>query len=337
MSGVNWDNILSFLKNKTGLANYNGSKTEIITRCYNCEKDSKKCHGHLYLKIDENFPVYNCFRCESSGSIVKLITEFGGTPSDFLSEDILNKKFDRSKKVCFTGIRNINYSVNNRNYDDFKLKTGYLKGRLGHSIDIDDVPNLILDFESFIKENRIVLNDQQKEILPFLCTNFVGFLTIRGTQIVCRNIDETSTFRYYKLDLLEEDMTYKDFYGFKTGPVLDDMNTIVLSEGPFDLLSPYYSSRFNDLISSSCIWASVLNKRIDTMIQSVLDYCNIPKSKFIIFSDKDVMYSSDIMKNIRLHPQVQSVEFQWNTAGKDFGDRIIIPTKSIFSFKFFNK
>lgn len=336
MDNINWNELLRFLKDRTGLCYYNGSRTEMITRCYNCEQDSKKTHGHLYLKVDNGSPVFNCFKCEESGTIIKLIRNYGGDPSRFLDIKVLMDNWNTSNVPKGKDIFKSNYDLYDQNKDRFKLKIQYLKGRLGYDIDISEIPNLILDFDNFIYKNKIKLNTNQKNILPLLESNFVGFLTARGSQIVCRNIDETSSFKHYKLYLTEDQLVYKDFYGVTTSPIREGVNTVVLCEGTFDLLVPFFSPEFYDIRSKSCVWAAILNKKYDTSIQSVLDYCSISKANLIIFADKDVKYHDKILKNVRLHPQVKSVDFMWNTVGKDFGKHPIIPTKSSFTYKFFS-
>lgn len=335
MSGVKWIELQKYLNDVTGLCYFNSSNSELITRCYNCETNSNKNHGHLYIKVDEDSLIYNCFRCEESGTIVKLIKQYNGTPEKFLSKEILERKWSDKSKSIFKKVNKKTFNTDNQNVDKFKLKVQYLKGRLGYEVDIYDIPNLILDFDTFIYENNINLNVKQKGMMNFLESNFVGFLTSRGTHVVCRNIDETSDFRYYKLHLIQDDMLFKDFYGIQTGPISSNINTVVMCEGPFDLLVPYYSLEFTDLKRTSCFWSAILGKRYDTSIQSVLDYCSISKANLYIFSDSDMEYNDKILKNVRLHPQIQSVDFLWNTTGKDFGKHPIIPTKNSFNYKFF--
>jgi len=338
MSNIEWIKLKDFFLSKSGLCYFNGNESELITRCPNCESDSSKSHGHLYVKMDESELIYHCFKCLDSGTLIKLIQNYGGDPREFLDEELLNYKWVKSKKSSSNfDVKINNFDLSNQCIDNYKLKIQYLRGRIGFDIDISNIPGLILDFDSFIENNSIKLKDNQWKMLSFMRTNFIGFLTIRGTQVVCRNIDETSSFRYYKLELVNNKQLYKDFYGIETSSISNDLNTVVLCEGPFDLLVPYYSPEFIELRANSCMWASVLSKNYNNSINPILNYCCLSKSRVVVFADKDTKYTDKVFRELRMNPKIHSIDFIWNEAGKDFGKHPIVPTKSVFTFKFFNK
>ena len=60
-----------------------------LNLCVLCEVDSKKTHGHLYISTDINKLVYNCFRCESSGTLLGLLHFLKINPKEYLSDDLL--------------------------------------------------------------------------------------------------------------------------------------------------------------------------------------------------------------------------------------------------------
>ncbi len=86
----NFKTLQDELKKVTGLAYFNGNKTELVTFCPNCEKDrfnSKRSHGHLYISTSK--PFFNCFRCDYGGSLQKLLYLLGINPTDIIKEEFI--------------------------------------------------------------------------------------------------------------------------------------------------------------------------------------------------------------------------------------------------------
>ena len=77
-------------------SSYKETSGEIIIFCPYCDDSTrtKADHGHLY--ISKTMPVFNCFRCSSSGNIVRLLIDIG-----FHNEEILNylAKFIKYKAI----------------------------------------------------------------------------------------------------------------------------------------------------------------------------------------------------------------------------------------------
>ena len=77
-------------------------------------------------------------------------------------------------------------------------KVAYLRERLKFAnIHIKDVNNLVLDINNFVDINNLKLDEQQKRLLTYLQSNFIGFVTDHSGLIVFRNIDRKSDFRFY--------------------------------------------------------------------------------------------------------------------------------------------
>ena len=198
--GVDWIKLEEFFRSATGFCDINSSSTQMITRCYNCERSSNKDHAHLYIKIDENMMVFNCFRCEESGNLFDLIRIYGGKVEDYIDPTLISRGFiEKGYRSSFLKKKNIygkELILPDINIEKYKFKIQYIRGRLGFDVDIYNIPGLIVDFYSFVDKNRIRLDKTQEKMIDSLELNFVGFVNIRGTQITCRNINETSDFRY---------------------------------------------------------------------------------------------------------------------------------------------
>lgn len=318
-------NFIEFLKEKTGLAYYNGPRTEIITRCPKCEPDSKKNHGHLYISCQD--PLFNCFKCEYSGIVSKLIVLLNGDSKHFIDPEYLNYKPSKIyKEDLFSDQDREDYVFEEEEKDELTIfKESYLKGRIG-DIDLSIIPGLVYHLKDFLEKNNIIPSYWTMEKIEKLDSNFVGFITTRGTKMVLRNCNSNDEFRYHNCPLITGSRFFGDFYGIKNNRVSEGLNTVVLCEGIFDLLVAITDDSFKELKENSCYWAASLGKRhyLKTLI-SVLDYCRIPKANVVILSDKDLVENS--YKMFYDLPFVQNVEIYWNKYGKDFGSRPIYPLK----------
>lgn len=322
---VDFESIKKLLEEKTGLAYFNASNTELISICPFCEMGSRKNHGHLYIKIprdEREIPVFNCFKCGEDGgrgTILKLLRYLKSQPKEFISEEVLN--FNRTRKNYVTKKTNIDNQLHSVNIDDslynkYPNKVQYLKSRLGFGTKIERIPNLVFGVEEFINNNNFKLQEKDYRIIKYLEESFVGFLTNRGTKLVLRNIDSTSSFRYYNMQLTENSV-FKDFYGVKLKNNSKNLNTIVLCEGIFDLLVSLRDPCLNEIKNKSIFWAASLGSFFTNLIPSVLDFCKIPISNVIVLSDSDK--NMDNYKWLKYNPSVNNCIVYKNKYGSDFG------------------
>jgi len=330
---IDYNNLQDLLKEKTGLAYFNASKDELICRCPICEKDARKNHGHLYIKIPDHpneLPVYNCFKTDDcKGTLIKLLRILGEDPKDYISEDMLKfrpagKEYSYYKK----SFRKNKFIIPDIQTDKYMIKRQYLKGRLGFDTDIDKIPGLILNIRKFIMDNNIDLGNRQR-FLEFYENNYVGFISNNGSILVLRNTDSSSSFRYVKINLSNNNF-FKDMYSIQTCVTRSDTNTIVLCEGIFDLLVAINSHELQDLKMNSCIWAAVLGCNYYNIVPSVLDQCRLTAANFIILSDNDKKESDYIY--FKRNPSVLNLKIYRNKYGEDFGKLPIALSQTNFTY-----
>jgi len=312
-----------FLEEKTGLSHWNSSRSELICRCPfpDCELDSfrqkevVRDHGHLYISTKE--PVFFCQKCNTSGSIIKLIRKCKGDPKKFLPAEVLDGKTFEFKYKKFEQFGIYKHFIPKINPDIYKLKRQYLKYRLGQEIDLEKIPGLVLNIREFITENKIQLTGNSLRLFEYFENSFVGFITSRGTKLVLRNIDDNADIQYHKINLIEEGGFFKDIYGVHLRYPLKDINTIVLCEGVFDLLVALNHPKLREIKEKSCYWAAVIGTYYNKAILSVLDLCNITMSDVVILSDSNVPEKNYywVSKNI----SVRSLSVYYNKLGEDFG------------------
>lgn len=320
---MDYEKIRKVLEDKTGLAKFNASRSNIIMYCPWCEKDSKKNHGHLYLECatGNQMPVFHCFKCEdknpSKGTLLKLLRVLGISPNEYIPTDILKSKgINRRSDYYNKELRNIKVLVKKQNLDNYKLKRQYLHSRLGFDYDLERIPRLILNIREFIRENKIDLGERKK-FLEYYERSFVGFLSDYGSILILRNIDNNSSFRYVKIPLSNNKNFFKDMYSIKIRNPRETNNTIILCEGVFDLLVAINSVELQNLKNMSCLCAAVLGCGYKKIIPTSLDACKLTAANFVILSDIDK--NENYYYKFKQDPSVLNVNIYWNKYGDDFG------------------
>jgi hypothetical protein len=340
---VNWNKLSQLLREKTGLAYFNSDKSELITRCLfnGDDHDNSSDHGHLYLSTSENFLVFSCFKCKTKGNILKLLDEYKIDPLEVIDKELLDNFQIYGKTQHINWVRNKDKVINNENFYKININTEkdlniqkkilYIKGRTNFNINVELIPNLILNVESFLLENNIICN----EMIKTYNNDIIGFLGERRQLLVLRSISDNVPFRYNIIKLRKEKFLYKDFYGIRLNSVSLNHNKIVLCEGPFDVLNVYANKL--KLLDNSCYVSCVFGKSYYNSISSILDALKIFKVQITILSDKDV--NEYFYYKLKNHPQVDSLNVYWNKKMKDFGEGSFIPfkytnLKSVKKFKY---
>ena len=317
----------------TGLCYLGNNNHNLITLCPMCEKErfnTRRNHGHLYIGMEA--PIFRCFRCQFKGIIPKLLSSFGLDFEKYYDKSILNINWQRFSKDSFDN-KELNSGLNiskpeNFNILDYSEKENYLKERIPDYENMDKT-DIIFDIKHFLKINNIVLN-KGDDFLDYIHNSFVGFVSTRRSLLMCRNINPTSNFRYFKISL--KDIYFKDFFSYNLNP---DSKTIIMCEGVFDLFNVIKHPALSDIRSKGRIISTALNNEYVKTLISTLDYVKLTYVDVIILSDKDV--SEDKYMNIFYNNSVKSLTLYYNSEEKDFGTSNInlvkVPIKRYFKRK----
>jgi hypothetical protein len=336
----NLDIFLKLLVEKLGFARVVSGSSEINTRCPfpGCDLQQNRKHGHLYISLNQSSgPTFFCQRCNESGLIFKLLSIL-----DIDRTLVINKDSDcfNTKSFIKKNTSNLNsetiheVKIEKADISRYEHKIAYLKKRLGKEIDVDVIPNLVLDIHSFLDLNKVKCSREDESILNYLEDQFIGFVSSRGTKLILRNVDESTDFRYHKIALVEYPSIFKDFYGVSTNQTYAKVNTIVLCEGIFDLLVAINSPKLDDIKRKSCYWACALGAYYKKLIPSVLDYLKLPLSDVIILSDSDKSESDKIYRDLNYLALINNLAIYYNEKSKDFGEGVSRPVRgSIRTFR----
>lgn len=303
------------------LGNVKYVANNIVVPCPWCDVNPNRSKNHLYISTDA--PIFNCFRagCEARGTIQKLVKKIEG--SDISDRFINKEKLDELKKNKIieskTKKHHTEYKIPEISRGQFPAKELYIKKRLKFYLEPFEVKGLIFDVYNFLKINRIEPNDSLKKLKDFLHSNFIGFISEHHNYISFRNINSKSSFRFYKLHL--QNSSFLDY--FKLNGTKKNSNSIVLSEGVFDIYTEYLFNTLN-LRNSVKLYASVQSNSFTSLIKSIAFHEQVFRQNVIILSDYGV--DLEYFKNLKRYNShvIDNIDVYYNKMGKDFNSTIPI-------------
>lgn len=326
MIGIYQDSFIDYLKDKLGDPVKLTSKN-IIVRCPWCEYDKKKDHYHMYISTEA--PIYHCFHgsCDQSGTIRKFLKRLEGHD---ISDTFVDKNqfslLKKQKEVFVDKEKSkIEVQLPTINKDRFVDKDFYIKKRLRFApIRSKQIKGLIYDVDKFIEMNNIVVDEKLFRLRPYLQSNFVGFLTEHNSTVMFRNLDHSHDMAFFKLNI--QYTNFIDYYKLPGNDVKS--NTIVLSEGIFDIFSEYLFDSLN-IKDKVKLYASVLSSKYLSMIQSIIYHDQIFQPDVVILSDRGIpLEQYKKMKHFNKHI-INKLTVFYNKAGKDFNDTPVVPAKFV--------
>lgn len=313
------EKFMSFLYDVFGPENVSIKTKDIVIPCPYCELNLKKSHYHGYIKKDE--PIFHCFFCEESGTVFRIIRDLTGKRH---FDDLVDKtKLKEWKKVDYSSIKR--YQPKKKELyipplGDFKYKRIYVQGRLGYLMEPEEIKGLVFDIASFVKENNITLD--KPFLLPYLQSNFVGFVTEHRSKLVLRNIDSSTRFKFYKIQIY--DTPFLDYYKIPGGN--EKSKTIVLGEGVFDILSERALDSLG-IRSQARLYASGLSKSYMALLESVCFDEQIFRVDLRVISDSNVLEYEYKRWFKQLDHLIERSTIYYNLGGKDFNTFPVLPKK----------
>ena len=289
---------------KTISAYYKEQGGEIIMFCQYCDDATrqKANHGHLY--VSKTAPVFNCFRCSSSGNLIRLLIDTG-----FSDDEILNylaqfikyktvKDYYKTKKKI-TKLKQIQDDITRKNLefertypDKFEIYRSYLFSRLG-----------LVDFSQFLISPSFFNN-------KLSCT----FTNSDNEDVALRLIEPYKDYRYH----LNQDTSTKYYFQEKN---FEKYSRIVLAEGPFDILNLHL---YNDKFKNSYYIALNGKKYSGAMESLIMEEFLVGEVQFDLVFDNDVSNYKTYLYRAKLLAKQYNPNIQikgWKAIiGKDTGD-----------------
>ena len=326
---------------------------EIVKRCHYCGDSRRQDARHLYIGInDKGVIAYHCFKCNAGGVVnYKFFRDLGIYDTELI--DIIgnaNKRVSNGKgysnygendKKAFYQVPVWNYVDDNRS----SKKLDYINNRLGISLALEDMSKLkiVLNIKEWLLNNNIKFFSRHPDIMNELDIGFLGFLSIDNSHIVLRRlvpedkVHPTLRERYNIYNIFSKMENGVNYYTIP-GTVNRFMPVnIIITEGPFDILSVYMNlPRYDNSIYISATGKTNYIGALNYLFYKI----NIPMIGSIIhvYSDNDVT-KKDI-DNLWYYARSKSIELRLHynlfTGEKDYGvsgDRIIDSTTILYDPK----
>lgn len=305
---------------------------ELGVRCPYCGDSRNPEHYHLNIKVnpnDNNPLVFRCLRCNTSGFVNgNLLTMVGaGSTAQSINVEKYNRLSCKKNGIIMTNKKGINMKIPKLVINESVIqKHQYIENRLGTKLDIEDLHHkkIVYDFIGLMKYNNINKLNGSVDHIKTLHTDHVGFLSAKNDFINFRDITNTHK-RYYIYKVIKSIDTTGKFYIMpnKIDPFSDDIKTINIAEGVFDILGIYYHL-FNKY-DTNTVYSSINGAGYLNVIKYILSCGLLCDVNVNIFSDADrpPKYYRNMIRVIS--PFVNDIRLFYNSIGKDYG----VPAKEI--------
>lgn len=326
MIGIYDDSFVSYLRETLRCEPKIRTKN-IVVRCPWCELRDKKEYN---LWISTEAPIFKCFSggCGKKGLLKQVFTVLNGT--DILSRFVDEETQRNIVKQNIIEIRNKTTEVSKIHLpplreDFFKEKSMFVKRRLKYyNVPLTNINGLIFDIETFVKQNNITVSDKIANIMPFLNNNFIGFLSKHKSVVVLRNIDPSSSFKHFKLEV--QKTRFLDYYQLNS--FSKESNEIVASEGIFDILTEHIFDS-TGIKKDVRLYAASFSTSYNELFKSLAFHEQLFRMKIHVLSDRDIhlnFYKKIKRENNHL---IESMNVYYNKTGKDFNDSPCLPVKYV--------
>ena len=306
---------------------------ELNVRCPFCGDSVKNANSaHLSIRInpDDDQPlVFRCLRCNTTGIFNGTTLSMIGVYSSINSANIerYNRLSCKKHNLNFNNKKGLNIKFPKLQINDSVLqKHRYIENRLGTSLDIYELheKKIVYDFVGLLKYNNIEKIYGSVDSIKALQNDHVGFLSARNDFINFRDMTGNHK-RYYIYKINRNIDTTGKFYIIPNNinPFSNDIKTINLTEGVFDILGLYYNI-FNKE-DHNMVYASINGSGYLNVIKYILEQGLLCDVNINIFSDNDrpPSYYKNMVRT--LLPFVNDIRLFYNSIGKDYG----VPVKDI--------
>jgi hypothetical protein len=326
MIGIYQESFIQYLKDN--LSEVKITSKNIITRCPWCELHKDKHHYHLYISLEA--PIFRCWRadCPSTpGILSKLTKAIDGKDrlDEYVDKERIRENVKTKIKIDSKKFEDQKIFIPELNIKQFPNKEFYLKQRFKFAnIDLNTVKGLVFDINKFVEGNKIFNDEKLFRLKDFLHANFVGFISEHNSIAMFRNIDPTSSFKHFKLQIKQNH--FADYYRLNGNNPTS--NHIVLGEGIYDIFSEHIYNNLN-IKDDIKLYAASFSGAFISIIKSLAFYEQMFRMNVTILSDRDVKLENYVkLKRFNSHI-IDKLTVYYNKTGKDFNDIPLVPEKFV--------
>lgn len=299
---------------------------ELNVRCPFCGDSVKNASSaHLSIRIDPNDDqplVFRCLRCNTTGifngTTLTMIGHYNNTSGVNIER---YNRLSCKKHGLTMSKKGLNLKFPKLEITDSILqKHSYIENRLGVKLDVEELysKKIVYDFIGLMRYNKIDKLYGSADHLKALQNDHVGFLSARNDFINFR--DMTGNHKRYYIYKIKRDLdTTGKFYIIpnKIDPFSNDIKTINIAEGVFDILGIYYN--ILNKYDYNTVYAAINGSGYLNVIKYILEQGLLCDVNVNIFSDND--RAPDYYRNMirTISPFVNDVRLFYNSIGKDYG------------------
>lgn len=326
--------IIRILLSSLDKAQFNTSKTEIVSICPYCNGGRKK-ERSFYISIPTKEKprfLYKCFRASCRQGQTK-----GYVTPDFLRMidcnnyeanvylNNLNKQRSKEKRFIEKSTRYIkNFPSPKDKLSKAKLK--YINKRLGLDLSFDDLFRLKIhtNMNELFKYNDVKVSKNKEYYYKNLSDHGIGFISTYNDYVIIRNVTGTEKIRRYTIvNIFEDDDDMDKFKTYNIPTKIDLLSDspieLIMAEGTFDIISVFYNLENEDTFNK--IYCSVSGSSYEKTINHYIRQYGLLDLVIKIYSDEgiELSYYERIYKNIKKFTNSLEMYVYYNKMYKDFG------------------
>jgi len=325
MIGIYKDGFLEYLEENLGKPKVNVKN--IICKCPWCDVGRTTSKDHLWISVEA--PIFNCFRagCKQSGVVSKLLSKIEGRDSSgkYVDQSMIRSFAKKQLKLKKSIFRPRRFILPDLQENIFQAKALYTRQRFKFAKPhLKTIKGLIFDINRFFEMNGIELSEKEEGMKQYFHTNFVGFISEYHTNLVLRNVDKKSGFRYYRMKIQQYPLT--DYYKIDTGNHLS--THVVLAEGIYDISTEHIFDSLG-LKHEVRLYAATISSSYLSLLKSIAFHEQIFRQDVHILSDDDVDLS--YYRKLKYYNKhlINTLTVYYNRSGKDFNVTPIVVDKQI--------
>lgn len=236
----------------------------LLTRCPYCgDSRSNFNTGHLYIWVEptsDRKMGFVCHKCKEHGVVSsELITLLGGDNSLLDAIGEINKKGISSKADSIERqFKYFDVKLPDKLRQPYKRKVDYIESRLDIKMDWDKMNELkvITSIYDFLTLNEITTPMFKPELMNVLERDYVGFLSVGNSHIICRDVTCSHMEPWMKYPIFPDSVNNGVMFAYNTelDVFSSEEMSINLSEGVFDAvgIKEYFHKNENSLDIAMC-------------------------------------------------------------------------------------
>lgn len=277
--------------------------SEVVMRCRFCGDSQKDNHArHLYIKVNGDTPVYNCFKCNSRGiltpDVLRTFKPDYDNSDTQMMELLKQHNVESSKALKSMRLRDHSFNIQNQyismtHLSETKLK--YINHRLGLYLTYRDLIDnkIVLNLGDLLRSNYITEYTRDDNTLGIFDKFGIGFLSLDNGFVTIKNLADPGTVPSYLDNKYNTYSIFKDVEGYRSYMIpsmiyYDSLDPIQvhIAEGPFDILSIFYNLRSSNRHQN--VYLAICGKAYFNAVQMCMNKYAFMNAEFHLYVDNDV-------------------------------------------------